>query len=374
MKPLKFMDGRGARGAIYCVAGIIILLAIARLLLPYALREYVNRQLNKSKDYSGKIGEVTVYLWRGAYRVHDIHILKRGGEIPVPFFSTAGLDLSLEWSELFHGALVSKIALQDPSLNFISGPGNAQTQTGKENDWGQTLESLAPFKINRLNVTNGQVHFQNLYSDPPVDLFLKDLSVLATNFTNSRQVTGALPAGVAARGRAMGDGSLDLVIHVNPLATPPAFELTGQLTNVDLVSLNGFLRAYGKFDVAHGDFALFTSFAAKDGNYDGYCKVFFKNLKVFNWEQDKHKDALEIFWKGIVGTLATAFKNQPHDLLATKVPITGSFGKTDVHVWATVATLLRNAFIKSLVPKVDDPVKLEKVESSGPSVNISGVN
>jgi hypothetical protein len=29
----------------------------------------------------------------------------------------------------------------------------------------------------------------------------------------------------------------------------------------------------------------------------------------------------------------------------------------------TVATLLKNAFIKALVPKLDEPVKIEKVEN-----------
>jgi hypothetical protein len=348
---------------IYWLAGIVLVLVVVRLALPFGLKTFVNRQLNKSTDYSGKIGDVSVHLWRGAYQIHDIHLYKTGGKIPVPFFSTQILDLSLEWSELFHGALVTKIAMRQPSLNFISGPTQEQTQNGDENDWGKTLESLAPFSINRLEVTNGQVHFQNLYSTPPVDIYLNDVSILATNFTNSRKLAEALPAGITAHGKALGKGGLDFVIHVNPLAKTPAFELTGQLTNVDLVTLNSFLRAYGKFDVARGDFALFTSFAAKDGNYDGYCKVFFKNLKVFSWDKDKKKDALEIFWKAIVGTLATAFKNQPHNQLATKIPISGAFGKTDVHIWPTVATLLRNAFIKSLVPKVDEPVKLENVES-----------
>jgi hypothetical protein len=319
--------------------------------------------LNRSRDYSGNIGRVTVHLWRGAYQVHDIHIFKTGGRVPVPFFSTRVLDLSLEWSELFHGALVSKIAMQEPSLNFVSGPTKDQSQTGNENDWGQTLESLAPFKINRLAVTAGQVHFQNLYSKPPVDMYLNQLDILATNFTNSRRSTERLPAGITAQGKALGEGGITLVVHADPVAPQPAFELTGQVTNVDLVLLNDFLRAYGKFDVARGDFALFTSFAARDGNYDGYCKVFFKDLKVFNWGQDKRKDVLEIFWKAIVGTLATAFKNQPHDLLATKIPITGTFGRTNVHLWPTVATLLRNAFIKSLVPSLDEPVTLEQVEN-----------
>jgi len=347
---------------IYWLAGVVVFLVIVRLTLPYALKTFVNRQLNKSSDYSGKIGDVTVHLWRGAYQVHDIHIFKNGGKIPVPFFSTQILDLSLEWSELIHGSVVSKIAMEQPSLNFISGPTKDQTENGDDNDWGKTLESLVPFDINQLTITNGQIHFQNLYSAPPVDIYLNDVSVLATNFTNSRKLAEELPAGVTAHGKALGKGGLDLEIHVNPIAKTPAFELTGQLTNVDLVLLNNFLQAYGKFDVARGDFALFTSFAAKDGSYDGYCKVFFNNLKIFSWDKDKKKDALEIFWKAIVGTLAVAFKNQPHDQLATKIPISGSFGKTDVHVWSTIATLLQNAFIKSLVPKTDEQVKVESIE------------
>jgi len=345
----------------YSLAGLILLLVVIRLVLPFGLKTFVNHKLNSAGDYSGHIGDVTVHLWRGAYQVHDIHIFKNGGKIPVPFYSTQVLDLSLEWSELIHGALVTKISMQQPSLNFISGPTKDQTQSGEENNWGQMLESLVPFKINQLDITNGQVHFQNLYSTPPVDIYLNDISVLATNFTNSRGLAQELPAGIQAHGKALGRGGLDLQIHVNPMAATPAFELVGQLTNVDLVSLNNFLKAYGKFDVARGDFALFTSFAAKDGKYDGYCKVFFNDLKVFSWDKDKKKDALEIFWKAIVGTLTTAFKNQPHDQLATKIPISGSFGTTDVHVWSTIATLLRNAFIKSLVPKVDEPVKIEAV-------------
>ena len=348
---------------LYLLAGTVLLLAAVRLALPSALKAFVNHRLNRSADYSGRIGRVSVHLWRGAYQVHDIHIFKTGGQIPVPFFSTQILDLSLEWSELFHGSLVSKIAMRQPSLNFVSGPTQAQSQTGTENDWGKILESLVPFTINRLEVTGGQIHFQNPYSDPPVDIYLNDLSVLATNFTNSRRVAEPLPAGITARAKALGRGGLDCVIHVNPMSKIPAFELTAQLTNVDLVSLNSFLRAYGKFDVARGDFSLFASFATTNGNYDGYCKVLFKDLKVFKWEKDKKKDALEIFWKAIVGTLAATFKNQPHDELATKIPISGSLGKTDVHVWPAIATLLRNAFVKALVPKPDEPVTLQQLDS-----------
>jgi hypothetical protein len=362
---LKFVTRsfRKTRLWIPWVLGAVVILIGARLTLPFALKSYVNHQLNKSRDYSGKIGDVTVHIWRGAYQIHDINIFKRSGGISVPFFAANKMDLSLQWSELFHGSLVSRIAFQEPKLNFVSGPSVEQTQTGKENNWNETLESLVPFKINSLDVNNGQIHFQNLYSKPPVDIYITELGGTATNFTNSRRLTQKLPAGAVIQGKTLGGGGLDFQIHINPVAAQPTFELTGQLTNVDLVALNDFLRAYGKFDVESGQFALFTSFAAKDGKYEGYYKVFFNDLKVFKWEKEKKKNILEIFWQAIVGTLTTAFKNYPNDQLATKIPVTGSFEKTDVHVWPTVETLLHNAFIHALVPQLDQPVKVENVEN-----------
>lgn len=352
------------RRAVWWLAVIGLVLICLRLALPFAVENYVNHQLRKSHHYTGRIGKVTIHLWRGAYQIHDIHIFKTNGRMPVPFFFSRVLDLSLQWSELLHGALVSKIIMQQPGLNFVSGPAEAQTQTGIGDNWGDILESLVPFKINRLDIVQGQIHFLNPYSTPPVDIYVDEVAAVATNFANSYTMTGDLPAGVIARGETLGGGGVYLAVQVDPLAKTPTFELTSQLTNVDLVALNDFLRAYGKFDVARGTFDLFSSFATTNNTYNGYCKVFFRDLKVFNWEQDKKKDALEIFWKAIVGTLTTAFKNQPHDQLATKIPITGSLGKTDVHVWPTIATLLRNAFIQALVPKPDEPVKVKAVDAN----------
>jgi hypothetical protein len=306
---------------------------------------------------------VTVHLWCGAYQIHDLNIFKRSGKIPVPFFAVRKMDLSLQWSELFHGSLVSRIAMQESKLNFVSGPSKEQTQTGNGNNWGQALESLVPFKINSLDITNGQIHFQNLYSKPPIDIYITEIEGTATNFSNSRKVAQKLPAGASVRGKTLGGGGLDFQIHVDPVAPSPTFELTCQLTNVDLVALNDFLRAYGKFDVARGQFALFTSFAAKDGKYEGYYKVFFNDLKVFKWEKERKKNILEIFWQAIVGTLTTTFKNHPSDQLATKIPVTGSFEKTDVHLWPTIETLLHNAFIHALIPTLDRPVRTENVEN-----------
>src|SRR5262245_30213144 len=41
--------------------------AIARAIMPWGVRDYVNRTLDRSPLYSGKIGKVEIHLWRGAY-------------------------------------------------------------------------------------------------------------------------------------------------------------------------------------------------------------------------------------------------------------------------------------------------------------------
>jgi hypothetical protein len=71
------------------VVGVTVILVAARIALPYTLKSYVNRQLEKIPEYSGSIGDVTVHLWRGAYAIKDLNIKKSEGNIPVPFFFDA---------------------------------------------------------------------------------------------------------------------------------------------------------------------------------------------------------------------------------------------------------------------------------------------
>jgi hypothetical protein len=342
----------------WVVIGIVLLLVAARLALPMAVQRYVNKQLNQSRDYSGHVGNIHVQLWRGRYQIDDLKILKRSGDVSSPLFSVTRVFLSIQWSELFHGSIVGKVRLEGPKVNFVSGPTVEQSQTGQNESWGPMLESLFPFDINRLEIVGGQIHFKNDYSAPPVDIFLNGMSATATNLTNSREIRSELPSGVIAHGTTIGGGGLDLQLQLNPLKQTPTYQMTAQLTNVDLTALNSFLKAYGKFDVQSGQFALFASVASKDSNYDGYVKVFFNDLDVFAWEKERQKNALQIFWQAIVGTVADVLKNQSKDSLATRIPISGSYNNKSVGVWSAVGTMLRNAFVRALVPKIDEKMTL----------------
>src|SRR4051794_16728525 len=60
-----------------------LVLVLARPMMPWAIRWYVNRTLDKSQIYQGRIGEIELSLWRGAYAIRDVRVVKMTGNVPV---------------------------------------------------------------------------------------------------------------------------------------------------------------------------------------------------------------------------------------------------------------------------------------------------
>src|SRR5882724_11458902 len=93
---------------------LVVLLGIARLFLPQAVRWYVNRTLDQSLIYQGKIGDVTIHLWRGAYSIHDLRLDKVTGNVPVPFYAARQIDFTMEWPALLHRKAVGRVVMVEP--------------------------------------------------------------------------------------------------------------------------------------------------------------------------------------------------------------------------------------------------------------------
>ena len=345
------------------IVSLVVLVVALRLALPWILKSYVNHQLAKIPDYKGSVSGIDVHLWRGAYTIKGLRLDKTTGKVPVPFVSTPAMDLSVQWHELFHGSVVGEVTVEKPQINFVAGPTKEESQTGAKQGWDKTLESLFPFKINRFDVNDADLRFRDFSQTPKVDIYAHHLYASATNLSNARAVGDQLPGGLHAHGKTIGEGEFDIHLRMNPMVPQPTFKLAAAITNMNLVALNDSLRAYGKFDVERGNFSLYTEVAAADGRYEGYLKPLFENLDIFDWQKERGKNILEKFWQAIVAGVAQVFKNQPKDRLATKVPISGTFEKANVDIWATVGGILKNAFVRALLPKFDTDVSVQKVQN-----------
>jgi hypothetical protein len=67
-----------------------------RIALPHIVRKYVNKKLDEMPEYDGRIGDVDIRLWRGAYSIQGIEIIKTEGDVPVPFFSSRRVTFSVD--------------------------------------------------------------------------------------------------------------------------------------------------------------------------------------------------------------------------------------------------------------------------------------
>jgi hypothetical protein len=346
------------------IGSIVLLLVIARLVMPYFVLKYVNKVLAKSESYPGHVEDIDLALIRGAYVIKEIRINKRDtitGKIDtIPFFTARALDLSVEWKAIFKGSIVGEIAVEEPRVNFVKGKHKDENVKKDTADFKDVIRDLMPLTINRFEVNNGNIHYVDPYSNPALDVSLKNLHVVALNLTNVNDSNSVLPASMKASAEAY-DGTMDLNVKFNALEKQPTFDLNARVTDVNMVKLNDFFKAYGNFDVNAGKFGLYTEFAAKEGKFNGYVKPLIRDLDVVQWNKEEGHLG-QILWESVIGTVGELFENQPRDQLATKVPIQGKFENPDINMWNAISYVLRNAFVHALQPSVDQTIDLGKVE------------
>jgi hypothetical protein len=358
------MYNRRKKIAIWTVFILVFAVIAFRLALPSLVQKYVNNKLDELPEYEGQIGDVDIHLIRGAYSIDDIDIVKTTGDVPVPFFSARTVDFSMEWREILHGALVGEIHVYGCSVNFVKGESEQDSQTSIDESWLDIVQELFPFRINRFQIEEGSIWFHDFGTEPKVDVYLTNLVALCTNLYNTRELASELPADFRAQGTTLGGGGLQLQVRLDPLADEPRFDLELGLTNLNLVALNELLEAYGKFNVKRGNFEVFAEIAGSEGKFDGYVKPFFEDLDVFELEEDA-TNPIKLAWQAIVAGAVKIFKNHPEDQVATKIPVSGTFEKTDVEIWTTVVNVLRNAFVEAFRARVDDSINLFERDEEG---------
>ena len=331
----------------------------ARLYLPTAIRSYIERVLEANGAYTGSVGDVDVALWHGAFAVQELEIVKRNGEVPVPFVSVPETSGSLAWRALFrHATVVLEVHVSSPVLRVVAGPTEAQRQDGSGARWQETIEALTPIRIDRLTVEDGRAEFHDFHSEPQVHVQLTEIALVADNLTNLRDPEKPMPARVHLRATPMDAGLLDLKADLDPLAELPTFDADLELTGMALAPWNSFLRAYGGFDVEAGSIALFSEVRAQEGRFDGYLKPFVKDLDVLRIEEEADEQNLfQSAWEALVGAAAEVLQNQPTERLATRIPLKGTVAKPETDFWPVFANVFRNAFVEAFAPRLEGSIR-----------------
>ncbi len=331
--------------ALLVLAGTLLIL---RLLAPYVIKDAIDRRLSHIPGYAGHVGSIGLSVWRGAYRIDGMTIVKRNGHVSEPFFSAATIDFSLAWEELFRGRFVSQIYVKDGNLTFVRGPDEESSQLSADKRWQDVINDLFPIDITFLEIEGGVLRFVDTTHTPKVDVAIRELKVTATGLQN-RPATGGdeFPAKIDVSGVAIGHGQFHLFTKAEPLADKPHFELALELKKVSLPALNDFLKAYANVEASKGQFDVFAQMAMANGHYEGYVKPFLSEVS-FDDLKDENASLGHRIWKAIVAGIAELAKNKDSKQVATRIPFSGEAAGVDVHMWKSIENGLHHGFVKAL--------------------------
>lgn len=342
----------------YMVPLIIVgLLIIARLLLPYFLKKYVNSTLNEIPGYEGHVEDIDLALWRGAYVIEGLMLRKETAQTETPLLDFKKSEISIEWNALFKGRIVSEIVLHDPKFNYIFEDQQQETDEQADvEDWTKALTDLVPIDINHLSVYNGTANFVQLSAKPDISLYLEKISLEATNLSNVVNEEETLPSNLRVNAVSIGEGDVALNGNLNLLKEIPDMDLDFELRRANVTALNDLVENYSGVDFESGTFELYSEVAIADGYLKGYIKPMFINTKLLG-EDDK--GFLDKLWEGFVGVFKFIFKNQGTDTLATRAPLEGDLNAVDTGVFSTILNIFKNAWIQAFSGEVDENIEFE---------------
>src|SRR5690606_10933685 len=144
---------------------VVVILITLRLLLPGFVKDYVNKTLQDIPGYWGEVEDIDISLIRGAYVINGLKLDKVNEKKEnIPFLNFPKSDISIHWKSLFHGRIVSEVAMKNPEVTLIFEEHAKEhvsdtVQEPTSDDWSEALTDLVPIKINRLAITNGKFRF-----------------------------------------------------------------------------------------------------------------------------------------------------------------------------------------------------------------------
>ena len=126
-----------------------------------------------------------------------------------------------------------------------------------------------------------------------------------------------------------------------------------QVDDIDLPALNDLLRAEADVDVTSGRLSVYSELAVRNGRLDGYVKPLFGDIDVYDREQDRGKSPVHQAYEAVVGAASSVLTNHAREEVATITSLSGPVENPSSSTWDVVKGLLRNAFIKAILPGLE---------------------
>jgi hypothetical protein len=347
------------------ITAIIVLAVTVIVLLPILLRRRFNRILGGLDDFTGQAARVGVNLFASRVNVYDVRLDSRRtpGQEPVVFIPHIVIDF--KWSALFRRMRDLTIRVNEPRVVMVEDK-NPETPatSGKEPANLKTLLEKLPAFYADIEVRDGSFQYIGTVADVQTDVPITALYFSIHGLTNRSIPKHISPIEATAT---VYEGHAILHANLLPLADTLTFAVTLELQGVNLVMLNNFLRRYARVDVSYGKLDVYAELGVASGVFKGYLKPIFKNLD-FAGTSDQRDGFFQKVWERSVALGLKLLENHRKGEIATKIPFQGTLENPNVSVGAALVGILKNAFIRSVKPSLDNAISARTLWKSARAV------
>ena len=228
----------------------------------------------------------------------------------------------------------------------------------KRKQVAETVEQASKTPILVVTVKRGKVlgsefGFVNKSADPDYRVFMGDVNADLDNFSTSLMDLSGGEAVVKLTGRFMGTGRTVVAGTFRPEKPNPDFDLDIQIVKTDMKAMNQVLRAYTDMDLSKGHMSMFSELSIKNGRVNGYVKPIFKEVEVYDPNQDSDKAWTKKVYETVIEGVVELLKNEERQQVAAETDLSGPVPSPRADTWQIVGTLIRNAFFKAILPGLE---------------------
>lgn len=329
--------------ALVWVIGIIVLVGvIVRVIADPIAAHYTRQALDGVPDTRGTFADVHVRFLPPGLEISRLKIVEHPkGDWDEPLLYIEHGLVTVHWRELLRGHLVGRVRLTEPKVLAVRRP---EEKAEKATDLAGTLEQILPLRIDRFEITDGEVLIAPGGPKGP-RIWIHELDLVATDLATRKALLEGERSRLEADARVQKSGKLKLAFAMDPFAKALTFTGNASLRNLDARELHALLKP-GGITISKGQIDLFADLRARDGRITGGAKPLFKGVELAAAD-----DGLGNRIKAAFANLAVEILDDDkprRDAVATVVPIEGKVKNPEAQLVPTILGVVRNAFVQAI--------------------------
>lgn len=332
---------------------VLAFLILARIVAPPLILSRTNEYLAKfSPIMSGHIGDLDIAIWRMAYGFNDITLKEKKSDRV--FLAVKDVDVSLSWSELFRGRILTDIEVSSARMDLDRSLTNlaAQNKESAKTSAQDAKNSLFPVSVGRLSLNDSTVKFRPPKTEGK-DLAweLKDIEATVSNLTPK---TAEQKTFFVGSGALQGDARIKIAGEAFLKADPIEWSVDAQMKNFNLREANPILLNVAPLTFQKGSLDLYSEVRSKAGSMLGYVKPIAENVEVVGDKAD-FKEGPRQFLVEIVTQIAQFIVRDPGtDTVATQIDFGTVDGEFKVNTGKAISEAFKHGFGKNVKPGLEN--------------------